>query len=78
MSGVKVLETSVKNELADFNLQITKKAINKFFDKVTKNINNLKRENFDLENFNNNNSWELSCKLAIVLFLLDKRLQIRL
>lgn len=78
LPGVKILETSVKHELVNFDLQINKKDINRFFDRVTKSIDNLKRENFDLENFHNNNSWELSCKLAIVLFLLDKRLQIRL
>lgn len=61
-----------------FNLIIEEKEVDLFFNTVTKNITNLMSNNFKLQKLGASNYSELSCKLAVFLFLLDKKLQVKI
>lgn len=73
-----IKEISNDNKFTHFQLEINKLQYKEIFSLLTNDLNNLKSNDFDLENYRGNNLIELTVKLSISLFLLNKKLENRL
>jgi uridine kinase len=73
-----IKEISNDNIFTHFQLQIGKLEYKEIFSLLTNDLNNLKSNDFDLENYSGDNLTELTVKLSVSLFLLNKKLESRL
>ena len=62
----------------NFQLEVDKNKSEEFFNTFTKDINNLKSKKFNIDNLMNYENAELVFKLAIILFLLNKKFENKL
>ena len=62
----------------NFQLEVDKNKSEEFFNTFTKEINNLKSKKFNIDNLMNHENAELVFKLAIILFLLNKKFENKL
>ena len=62
----------------NFQLEVDKNKSEEFFNTFTKEINNLKSKKFNIDNLMNYENAELVFKLAIILFLLNKKFENKL
>ena len=62
----------------NFQLEVDKNKSEEFFNSFTKDINNLKSKKFNIDNLMNYENAELVFKLAIILFLLNKKFENKL
>lgn len=76
--SVEIKEPVVDHTFTQFQLDIEDQQYDNLFYLLTKDIQNLKNKNFDLNNYNNDKLPELTVKISILLFLLTKKFENRL
>ena len=70
--------SNTNEDYVNFQLDISKNKSEEFFNTFTKDIHNLKSKKFDIDNIMNYENAELVFKLAIILFLLNKKFENKL
>ena len=78
ITGANITEISSESTFTHFQLMVDKDQHKEIFSLLTNDINNLKNHDFDLENYGGDNLIELTVKLSMALFLLNKKLENRL
>lgn len=78
ITGANITEISNESTFTHFQLMVDKDQHKEIFSLLTNDINNLKNHDFDLENYGGDNLIELTVKLSMALFLLNKKLENRL
>ncbi|MDA7547850.1 hypothetical protein N8812_01990 [Acidimicrobiia bacterium] len=76
--GAIITELNSDFKFTHFQLEVGKLKYNEIFSLLTNDISNLKSNDFNLENYDDDNLTELTVKLSISLFLLNKKLENRL
>ena len=76
--NTKIKELSKDQIFTYFQLDVDKHQYQEIFSRLTSKIQNLKSNSFNLESFDGDNLIELTVKLSIVLFLLNKKFENRL
>ena len=74
---IQIINENHENDNISFDLVIPNNEINYFFKILTKNIHNLHSLNFDYKSLELEKG-ELVCKLALSLFILNKKIEIKL
>ena len=61
-----------------FDLTVQNKDTDVFFERLTRNISNLQNYNFKITKLDNEVTPELLSKLAVILFMLNKKIETKL
>ena len=78
VEGVRILNEKQEPGLVQFDLDISNKNYVEFFNLLTENLNNLKNNKFKLTEIGHVDNSELLCKLALILFMLNKKIESKL
>ena len=78
VEGVRILNEKQEPGLVQFDLDISNKNYVEFFNLLTENLNNLKNNKFKLTEIGHEDNSELLCKLALILFMLNKKIESKL
>jgi len=78
IQDITIKPSNTNEDYVNFQLDISKNKSQEFFNAFTKDIHNLKSKKFDIDNLMNYENAELVFKLAIILFLLNKKFENKL
>ncbi len=75
-----VVLSNIVNEpgVVKFDLTLQNKDVDVFFERLTRNISNLQNYNFKIRELDNEVTSELLSKLAVILFMLNKKIETKL
>ena len=74
MKSIKIMNENYKEGLYKFDLKVSEFDSVDFFYIMTQNINNLHSLSFDVNSLNQED-FELVCKLGLILFMLNKKIE---
>ena len=78
IEDMNIQKSNSHEDYINFQLDVNKNKSEKFFNTFTQDIHNLKSKKFDISKLSNHEDAELVFKLAIVLFLLNKKFENKL